>query len=198
MKDYLARLDDAAFGAASEVTPKFVSPSDPGSQWTGALRGPAFFAYADNYLIDTDHAIIVDVEATRAIRQAEVGAAQTMIQRVMDRFGLYPERLAGDSAYGAAEMLGWLVEEQGIEPHVTVIDKSERTDGTFSRSDFIYDHERDVYICPAGKVLRTRQRRFDDRPSDVSKDGTRRFRARKADCSACSLKAQCCPNTVAP
>ncbi len=87
-----------------------------------------------------------------------VGAAQTMIERVMDRFGLYPERLAGDSAYGAAEMLGWLVEEQGIEPHVTVIDKSERKDGTFSRSDFTFDHEKDVYICPAGKLLKPRQR----------------------------------------
>jgi hypothetical protein len=76
VKDYLASLDGAAFGAASEVRPKFVSPSDPAAQWTGALRGPAFFAYANNYLIDTDHAIIVDVEATRAIRQAEVGAAR--------------------------------------------------------------------------------------------------------------------------
>ena len=91
VKDYLARLDDAAFGAASEVTPKFVSPSDPAAQWTGALRGPAFFAYANNYLIDTDNAIIVDVEATRAIRQAEVGAARTMIDRVADRFDLKPK-----------------------------------------------------------------------------------------------------------
>ncbi len=63
VKDYLVRLDDAAFGAASEVMPKFVSPSDPAAQWTGALRGPAFFAYANNYLVDTDNAIIVDVEA---------------------------------------------------------------------------------------------------------------------------------------
>jgi transposase len=75
IKDYLATLDDAAFGAASSVTPKFVSPSDPAAQWTGAQRGPAFFAYADNYLIDTDHAVILDVEATRAIRQAEVGVS---------------------------------------------------------------------------------------------------------------------------
>jgi hypothetical protein len=105
-------LDDAAFGAASEVTPKFVSPSDPAAQWTGALRGPAFFAYANNYLIDTDNAIIVDVEATRAIRQAEVGAARTMIDRVTDCFGLKPEWLAGDSAYGAAPMLAWLVKDK--------------------------------------------------------------------------------------
>src|SRR3984957_6754074 len=73
-REYLATLDDAAFGAASDVTPKFVSPSDPAAQWTGAMRGPAFFAYADNYLIDVKFGIIVDVEASRAIRQAEVGA----------------------------------------------------------------------------------------------------------------------------
>ena len=197
VKDYLETLDDAAFGAASDVTPKFISPSDPASQWTGALRGPAFFAYATNYLVDTDNAIIVDVEATRAIRQAEVGAARTMIERVMDRFGLYPQRLAGDSAYGAAEMLGWLVEQQGIEPHVTVIDKSERKDGTFSRSDFSFDHEQDVYICPAGKLLKPRQRRFRDRTTTINKDGSRNFRGLKAECSVCPLKAQCCPNDSA-
>jgi transposase len=97
VKEYLDTLDDAAWGAASEVTPKFVSRSDPAAQWTGALKGHAFFAYAANYLIDLDHAIIVDVEASRAIRQAEVGAARTMIERAQDRFGLYPERLAADS-----------------------------------------------------------------------------------------------------
>src|SRR6476646_3418676 len=81
VKEYLATLDDAVFGAASDVIPKFVSPSDPAAQWTGAMRGPAFFAYADNYLIDMKFGIIMDVEATRAIRQAEVGAAKTMIER---------------------------------------------------------------------------------------------------------------------
>src|SRR5262249_17914475 len=90
-KEYLATLDDAAFGAASSVTPKFVSPSDPAAQWTGAMRGPAFFAYSDNYLIDVRFGIIMDVEASRAIRQAEVGAAKTMIQRTEERFEIKPE-----------------------------------------------------------------------------------------------------------
>src|SRR5258706_11971035 len=77
----MASLDDAAFGAATKVTPKFVSPSDPAAQWTGAMRGPAFFAYSDNYLIDVKVGIIMDVEASRSIRQAEVGASKTMIER---------------------------------------------------------------------------------------------------------------------
>jgi len=73
VKEYLATLDDPAFGRASDVTPKFISPSDPAAQWTGALRNAAFFAYADNYLIDVKFGVIMDVEASRAIRQAEVG-----------------------------------------------------------------------------------------------------------------------------
>jgi transposase len=80
VREDLDALDDAAWGAASEVKPKFVSRSDPAAQWTGAHKGHAFFAYATNYLVDLDHAIIVDVEASRAIRQAEVGSARTMIE----------------------------------------------------------------------------------------------------------------------
>ena len=99
-QEYLATLDDAAFGAASPVTPKFISRSDPAAQWAGAHKGHAFFAYANNYLIDTDHGVIVDVEATRAIRQAEVGAARTMLERTETRFGIKPASLAADSAYG--------------------------------------------------------------------------------------------------
>jgi hypothetical protein len=108
--------------------------------------------YCANYLIDLDHAVIVDVEASTAVRQAEVTAAKRMIGRIEQRFDLYPERLAGDAAYGSAEMLGWLVHERGIEPHVPVFDKSKRTDGTFSREDFTYDLQGDVYVCPAGKM----------------------------------------------
>ena len=133
VQEYLDTLDDAAWGAASEVEPKFVSRSDPAAQWTGALKGHAFFAYADNYLIDLKAAVIVDVEATRAIRQAEVSAAKTMIERTADRFGLKPKRLAADSAYGSASSLNWIIEEQGMAPHVPVFDRSQRSDGTFSR-----------------------------------------------------------------
>src|SRR5712675_2486281 len=122
VKEYLATLDDPAYGAASDVTPKFISPSDPAAQWTGALRNAAFFAYANNYLIDVKCGIIMDVEASRAIRQAEVGASQTMIERTEACFGIKPEWLAADTAYGSASKLNWLVNEQGIAPHIPVID----------------------------------------------------------------------------
>jgi transposase len=190
IEEYLSVLDDAAFGAATEVTPKFISPADPAARWTGAHGGQAFFAYSTNYLIDAENAIIIDVEATTAIRQAEVLAAKRMIERSMERFNLYPTKLMGDSAYGSAEMLGWLVYEHGIEPHVTVFDKSARQDGTFSREDFTYDHAGDVYICPGGKMLTTTGSRIND-------GATLRYRASKYDCQACRLKPRCCPKEPA-
>ena len=189
MKEYLATLDAAAFGAASDVTPKFVSSSDPAAQWTGAMRGPAFFAYADNYLIDVKFGIIMDVEASRAIRQAEVGAARTMIERTEERFGIKPERLAADTAYGSAANLNWLVEEKQIAPHIPVIDKSVREDGTFSREDFTFSKEGNVYICPAFKILTT--------TGKIMNDDMLFYRASTRDCAACAFKARCCPKEPA-
>src|SRR5271169_3048118 len=153
--EYLAGLDDAAFGGATPVEPKFVSPTDPAARWTAASGGPAYYAYADNYLIDLKHAVILDVEATTAVRQAEVTAARTMIARTAERFDARPTRLAADTGYGSAEMLAWLIDERGIEPHIPVFDKSGRKDGTFSRDDFGHNHEADVYVCPAGKTMTT-------------------------------------------
>src|SRR3974377_1851520 len=187
MQEYLATLDDAAFGAASEVTPKFVSPSDPAAQWTGAMRGPAFFAYADNYLIDVKFGIIMDVEASRAIRQAEVGAGKTMVERTEERFDIKPKWLGGANALGSRANLNWLVNETKIAPHIPVVDKSKREDGTFSREDFTFDKERNVYTCPAGKVLTTTGKLFND-------GETLYYRARTRDCRSCLLKPQCCPN----
>jgi transposase len=186
VKEYMATLDAAAFGAASDVTPKFVSPSDPAAQWTGAMRGPAFFAYADNYLIDVRFGVIMDVEASRAIRQAEVGAAKTMIERTEERFDIKPKRLAADTAYGSGPNLNWLVKDKDIAPHIPVIDKSKREDGTFSREDFTFDKERNVYVCPAGKLLTTTGTVIDD-------GETLRYLASTSDCRGCPLKVQCCP-----
>jgi transposase len=197
VEEYLAVLDDAAFGAATELTPKFIAPADPAARWISMRGGPAFFAYSANYLIDTENAIIIDVEATTAIRQAEVLAAKRMVERALDGCDLYPEKLIGDTGYGAAEMLSWLVEERGIEPHIPVWDKSQRRDGTFSRDDFAYDHERDCYTCPAGKQLRQRQKSYRVPPPLVDADGMMRYRASKLDCRVCSLKPQCCPNAPA-
>ena len=135
-----------------------------------------------------EHAVIVDVEATPTRISKEVDATETMIERTEERFGLKPDHIAGDVAYGTGEMLGWLVKRK-IDPHIPVWERAKRKDGTFSKGDFIYDKERDLYTCPGGKSLKT--------TGNLHSDNTYRYIARKRDCDACALKAKCCPNTPA-
>jgi len=144
------------------------------------------FAYSTNYLIDLKAGVIVDVEASSVTKTAEVEATKTMINRVEEKFSIKPQRLVGDTNYGIAAMLGWLVEEKGITPHVPVWDKSEHHDGTFSRSDFVFDSANNHYVCPAGKYLRPPHRGQNTYPF--------RYRASLYDCQVCELKPKCCPN----
>ena len=120
-----------------------------------------------------------------------------MLDRTAERFGLKPQSLVADSAYGSAENLAWLVKQRGIAPHIPAFDKSNRSDGTFSRADFLFDAEQDRYTCPQGKHLVQFHRTYAEPRSGITREGTRLYRASKRDCDACSLKARCCPNTPA-
>jgi len=146
------------------------------------------FGYSLNYLIDMENAVILDVEATPTRISKEVDATETMIERTEQRFDLKPDYIAGDVAYGTGKMLGWLVERK-IDPHIPVWDKGKRNDGTFSRQDFAYDKDRNVYICPEGKALKTTGRLYEGK--------TFRYRASKFNCERCPLKMRCCPKTPA-
>jgi transposase len=193
IREYLDGLEeDDTIAVAS---PKKVSHSDPQARWTAAPGGPAFYAYSTNYLIDTDAGIIVDVEATPAHRTLEVQSTKTMIERVEDRFTIKVGKLIGDTAYGSAEMLGWMVNEKAIEPHVPVWEKGERTDGTFSRSDFDFDDQADHYTCPNGQQLVRYRRPFKQPRSGITKADTINYRSDKHDCETCPLKQRCCANT---
>jgi hypothetical protein len=165
--------------------PKNISLTDPAARWTAAPGGPAFYAYGTNYLIDVHAGVIVDVEATAAHRTEEVEATKTMIDRVEERFDLTPQHLIGDMAYGSAPMLGWLVDEKHIQPHIPVWDKSDRKHGTFNRSEFTFDANANRYTCPAGKVLKPAWR--------MKKRNPNMYRASQLDCQNCPLKSQCCP-----
>jgi transposase len=184
--EFLGALDDDD-PTADRKPPKVISLSDPCSAWTAKANKRVQFGYGLNYLIDIENAVIVDVEATPARTYDEVVAARTMIERTEQRIGLKPQRLAADTAYGTGKFLGWLV-GAGIAPQIPVWDKSTREDGTFSRSDFIFDRERNVYVCPTGKLLRT--------TGNVGDDHMLRYLASKRDCDACPLKPQCCPRML--
>lgn len=194
VREYLTTLDE---NSSTSTLPKSISPTDPAARLTGAPGGPAFYAYSTNYLIDLDAGIIIDVEATPAHRTAEVDATRMMVDRVEDKFDIKPVRLVGDTAYGTATMLHWMVDEKYIEPHVPVWDKAQRDDGTLSRRDFQWNEEANEYRCPEGNALRSDWCQFKNPRSRITKADTIIYRSSQFDCVTCPIKAQCCPNTPA-
>jgi len=195
VREYLDALDESI--PSGRLPAKRVSQTDPAARWTAAPGGPAFYAYSTNYLVDTEAGVIVDVEATPAHRTLEVQSTRAMIERVDERFSLKTKKLIGDTAYGTAEFLAWMINDKGIEPHVPVWDKGERTDGTFGRSDFIFDEQTDSYTCPNGKPLQRYWRKFTTQRTGVTKANTINYHASRSDCTACPFKERCCPNTPA-
>ena len=191
VREYLAALDQSEL---EKSTPKNISLTDPAAQWSAAW-GPAFYAYSANYLIDIAAGIVVDVEATPAHKLDEIKATKTMIERVETRFDLKPQRLIGDTNYGTAEILGWMVDEKQIEPHVSVWDKTQRSDETLSASDFEWDEQANEYRCPQGEPLRSEWRIFKRPRTRVTKANTIIYHASQAACSKCPMKSRCCPNT---
>ena len=196
VREYLAALDAArtdeesgngdaggSSDSGSRSKPgKEVSLTDPQAAWVARPGVDPFFAYDANYLIDNKAGIILDAEGTRANRIAEIAVTRTMVERVRRRFDLQPQRLAGDTVYGAVRLLKWLV-DRNIAPHVPVWDKSARPDGTFSRADFVFDRERNIYVCPGGAVLTS--------TGNVDQGHIVYYRANKNDCATCSLKPKC-------
>jgi DDE family transposase len=156
--------------------------TDPQAAWVARRGVDPFFAYDANYLIDNKVGVILDAEGTRANRLEEIAVTQTMLERVGRRFDLRPQRLAGDTVYGAVRLLKWLV-DRNITPHVPVWDKSARPDGTFSRADFVFDRERNIYVCPGGSELTS--------TGNIDQGHIVYYRANKNDCSICSLKPKC-------
>ena len=183
VREYLAALDSEHSPTNPERKPKALSPTDPCAAWTTRGRHKVMFGYSLNYLIDMENTVIVDVEATPTRISKEVDATETMIERTEARFALKPKRIAGDVAYGTGEMLGWLV-DRDIDPHIPVWDQSEvAAEGKFTRADFSYDKDRDLYTCPGGKALKT---------SGTVHDGTTiKYIAKRSDCGQCPLKPNC-------
>lgn len=175
-QEYLSELEQS--NPISEA--KMVSSTDPDAVWAKKV-GPAKMAYFDNYLIDTRSRVILGVEATPALFRQEMVAARKMVEQV-HKFGLLPETLAADKAYGSGEFLAWLL-DHGVQPHIPVIDRHHQTSGRFTRDQFRYEPAENVYYCPEGKALAYGGRRRESQGY--------LYRSTEAQCEGCPQKRRC-------
>jgi transposase len=183
VRDYLQALD--AGNPVHQGDARYLSPTDPAAAWN-TKEGRGKFGYFSNYLVDTDHAVIVDVQATPARIAQEIVATKAMLEQVEETYGIRPERLAADKAYGTGPFLGWLAERK-IVPHIPVIDRQHQTDGLLPREAFTFDPAKNHYICPQGKTLKHRTAREENR--------IHMYRATASDCKECPIRPNCTRGT---
>jgi len=183
VQEYLADLERQNPVTDSEESRKLqdkVSTTDPDSTWA-VKSGPAMLGYYDNYLVDTTSRVILSVHATPALFSHETLAARRMLEHV-GQFGIHPQNLAADKAYGSGEFLAWLL-ARNIQPHIPVIDRRHQTQGRFTAENFRYEPKENAYYCPEGKPLHYRGQR--------RSSGGDLYRSTEAQCRGCPQKKLC-------
>ena len=183
VQEYLTELERQNPVADSEGSSQLqekVSTTDPDATWA-VKSGPAMLGYYDNYLVDTTSRVILSVHATPARFSQEPLAARRMLEHV-GQFGIHPQSLAADKAYGSGEFLAWLL-ERNIQPHIPVIDRRHQTQGHFTREQFRYEPKENAYYCPEGKPLHYRGPRRSSQ-GDL-------YRSTETQCQGCSQKNAC-------
>src|SRR5215211_4249711 len=145
--------------------------------------------YQTHYVVDGGKARVI---LSALVTPAEVMENQPMLDllwRTLFRWQLRPQHVVGDGAYGTLENVA-AIEKAGIRAYV-VLPNSGKRSSFFAKDDFVYDTERDVYVCPSGELLRPLGRERPDR------DRRRRkvtYRAKASACNACPLKPKCTTN----
>jgi transposase len=162
VREYLADLarenpvsENEEKPAPQSVAARYVSTTDPEACWASKYGGRSVPSYFDHYLIDNASCIILGVEATQARFRQETLAARRMLEQVKERFGVCPEGVGADKAYGSGEFLAWLL-ERNIQPYIPVIDRRHQTHRHFTRDQFQYDSAENAFRCPQGQALRYR------------------------------------------
>src|SRR5271167_4665572 len=92
-------------------------------------------------------------------------------------------RLTGNDRWFFIKLYRWFPSILNVLMIIRPETLSARSDATFSRADFIFDRERNIYICPGGVELAS--------TGNVDQGRIVYYRANKNDCSSCSLKPKC-------
>lgn len=182
--DYLAKLTDTDQSTPTgpkKKPPKYLSETDPEAAWS-LKDGPGRFSYETNYLIDSDHGIIMDVEATPARLSQEIVATKAMLERSAKRHDFQPDRISADGSYGTGPFLAWLL-KRNVTPHIPVLNRQHQTNGKYDISHFQYDATRDSFTCLEGHTLGLR--------STDERTRIKRYKSDASTCRACPIRKSC-------
>jgi transposase len=157
------------------------STTDPECGFMNRKGKPEGFFYLDHRTVDHKFNIITDVFVT----PGNVNDATVYLERLQSQierfdFAKTLESVALDSGYFTAHICKKTL-DMNLFP-VIAERKASNTEGKFSKSQFIYDTEHDVYICPAGKTLVY---------GNTNRQGYREYKSDSNVCKECPFLNQC-------
>jgi len=166
---------------------KQISFADHDARMMGKKGGEFNYNYNPQISVDSDHQIIVGQHVSqKANDKQEVKPALEQIEKTT---GQQADKMSLDNGYHSGDNLQALA-EAGIDAYVALnredktpqesVDESTRS---IKKSDFIYDEEKDHFICPAKQILPLVQ---------VKKSGRKLYQGKKEACAACPYKPRCC------
>jgi len=132
-----------------------------------------------NVQIATDHKFYLIAGDALTTDANDLNQLHPIALQVKQRFGLSTLEVVADKGYYTARGVG-LCREDGIMPYVPIPELAQSQDREvgYARSEFVYDPEQDVYLCPSAQLLRR-----------VGK-AKPRYRNRKA-CADCESRDKC-------
>ena len=95
------------------------------------------------------------------------------------------EQLTGDTAYGTTTENIAAVEQAGIRAYMP-LSGAGKARPYFSKEEFAYDPELNIYQCPAGEILTPKT--FRTARNQVI------YKTEPGSCTSCSMRAQCTDN----
>jgi transposase len=178
MKDCLALLESEKRPSVNWVDPDSVKAKS--RQGTHAMHNV-------QCVTDDQHGLIVQAEAVG--EPNDNGQLLPQLKQAIENIGRSPEAVGTDSGYFNP------AETKGIEENITVVMPSpQQTNeeknpdmippGPFDKSHFQYDKERDVYICPEGKIL-------NHQGVDSQRPHRHIYRADAQECNRCPHHGLC-------
>ena len=161
-----------------------ISTTEPEAVFQPLKNGATRPAYKPSVLANAERMIV----GKYIDPSDEIVAVRPMLEQYRRIFGALPERAMFDAGYHKHKVL-----VLSMELNLDVLCPSGRADqgkwekqnhaGKFSKREFHYDEERDVYICPAGQELIPRAREY--------RDGQDCVRYLCRSCKACELRSRC-------
>jgi len=167
-----------------------ISSSEPEARMMRQADGGRALGYNAQISADAAHGLIVGVAVTQAV--SDWGQLVPAVERLEERLKQKPQRMIADAGYTTRAAIEAMAERQ-----VDFLGRMPRQDASSGRtapdrippSAFVYQPERNCYLCPEGKVLRPQGRHAKKRAGVVAY----RYEADISDCRACQHKPACCP-----